>query len=55
MSWPRRGVYMQTPLVYGFELYVCSDGGVVGSVPDMGADGIREFMNIKTCAIGATS
>lgn len=26
----RRGVYMQTPLVYGFELYVCSDGGVVG-------------------------
>ena len=32
LAWyhPRRGIYMQTPLVYGFELYACSDGGVVG-------------------------
>jgi len=32
MRWyhPRRGVYMQTPLVYGFELYACSDGGILG-------------------------
>jgi outer membrane protein assembly factor BamB len=27
---PRRGIYMQTPLVYGYELYACSDGGVLG-------------------------
>jgi len=27
---PRRGVYMQTPLIYGYELYACSDGGVLG-------------------------
>ena len=26
---PRRGIYMQTPLVYGSELYACSDGGVL--------------------------
>lgn len=26
----RRGVYMQTPLVLGAELYVCSDGGTLG-------------------------
>ena len=27
---PRRGVYMQTPLVYGNYLYACSDGGILG-------------------------
>ena len=27
---PRRGIYMQTPLVYGYEVYACSDGGVLG-------------------------
>jgi len=26
---PRRGVYMQTPLVYGLDLYACSDGGIL--------------------------
>lgn len=26
---PRRGVYMQTPLVYGYELYTNSDGGIL--------------------------
>ncbi len=26
---PGRGIYMQTPLVYGYELYACSDGGIV--------------------------
>lgn len=31
MAWmtPRRGNYMQTPLVYGEHLYTCSDAGVV--------------------------
>lgn len=29
-SLPRGGIYMQTPLVYGEELYACSDGGVLG-------------------------
>jgi len=31
MLWchPRRGIYMQTPLVYGEELYCCSDGGIL--------------------------
>ena len=29
MSHPRRGIYMQTPLVYGEELYCCSDGGIL--------------------------
>ncbi len=32
MRWyhPRRGIYMQTPLVYGEHLYCCSDNGVLG-------------------------
>ena len=31
MVWahPRRGIYMQTPIVYGEEIYLCSDGGVL--------------------------
>ncbi len=31
MAWyhARRGIYMQTPLVYGYELYACSDGGIL--------------------------
>ena len=31
MQWShaRRGIYMQTPLVYGEHLYACSDGGVL--------------------------
>jgi outer membrane protein assembly factor BamB len=29
-SVPRDGAYMQTPLVYGDELYVCRDNGVLG-------------------------
>jgi outer membrane protein assembly factor BamB len=31
MAWstPRRGNYMQTPLVYGEELYCCSDAGIL--------------------------
>ncbi len=31
MAWyyPNRGIYMQTPFVYGYELYVCSDGGIL--------------------------
>jgi outer membrane protein assembly factor BamB len=31
LAWyhPRGGVYMQTPLVYGLELYACSDGGIL--------------------------
>ena len=31
MAWssPRGGIYMQTPLVYGEELYMCSDGGIL--------------------------
>jgi outer membrane protein assembly factor BamB len=31
MAWvdPRRGNYMQTPLVYGNELYLCSDAGIL--------------------------
>ncbi|MFQ5506069.1 MAG: PQQ-binding-like beta-propeller repeat protein [Planctomycetota bacterium] len=28
-AWKRRGNYMQTPLVYGDELYCCNDGGVL--------------------------
>ena len=28
-SYPRAGIYMQTPLVYGDYLYCCSDGGVL--------------------------
>jgi outer membrane protein assembly factor BamB len=28
-SYPRRGIYMQTPLIYGEELYMCSDGGIL--------------------------
>jgi outer membrane protein assembly factor BamB len=33
MAWshPRRGIYMQTPIVYGEELYACSDGGILTS------------------------
>lgn len=31
MAWshPRRGIYMQTPIVYGDQLYLCSDGGIL--------------------------
>ena len=30
MAWSnRRGIYMQTPLVYGEELYACSDSGIL--------------------------
>jgi outer membrane protein assembly factor BamB len=27
---PRRGIYMQTPIVYGDHLYCCNDAGVLG-------------------------
>src|SRR5688572_27586920 len=32
LAWnqPSAGIYMQTPLVYGEEIYACNDGGVVG-------------------------
>ncbi len=32
MAWShdRRGIYMQTPIVYGDEAYFCSDAGIVG-------------------------
>ncbi|MFT5051552.1 MAG: outer membrane protein assembly factor BamB, partial [Chlamydiales bacterium] len=28
---PRRGIYMQTPLVYDGQVYACSDGGILAS------------------------
>jgi outer membrane protein assembly factor BamB len=32
LAWnqPSAGIYMQTPLVYGEEIYACNDGGVLG-------------------------
>ena len=45
LAWvlPRRGIYNQTPIVYGGLLYACSDGGVLGCYdPETGREIYRE-------------
>ena len=48
MAWsnPRRGIYMQTPILLGDELYLCSDSGVLGCYASLsGEEHYRERLS----------
>lgn len=52
---PRGGSYMQTPLVYGTELYACSDGGVLGCFDaETGEARYRERLGAGTTGFSAS-
>ena len=56
MAWSqeRHGNYMQTPLVYGYNLYCCSDAGILGCY-DSGTGELRYRERIASGGFGFTA